>query len=222
MADVNVNVPADQAPTMAPPTRTDAFTRFAKEKLCPIQNFIVFCLKIAFCLCVLKSLRFVSRLRFDVIAFCVKIAFCLCVLKSLRFVSKTAFCLCVLSSLRFVSEGCGLPPSCVLPLRFWYNEEFLYKSKCYAAQILTSPAFCLLRFVNRSSLRLAILLQSTVHDVYATVDSYETAKEIWERVRQMMKGFDIGEQEKKAKLFNEWEKLTGNRSNLIIITSCNL
>nr|GEX14729.1 hypothetical protein [Tanacetum cinerariifolium] len=43
-------------------------------------------------------------------------------------------------------------------------------------------------------------------DVYADVDSCETAKEIWERVRQMMKGSNIGEQEKKAKLFNEWEK----------------
>nr|GEV14098.1 hypothetical protein [Tanacetum cinerariifolium] len=32
--------------------------------------------------------------------------------------------------------------------------------------------------------------------------------EIWERVRQMMKGSDIGEHEKKAKLFNEWEKFT--------------
>nr|GEW79040.1 hypothetical protein [Tanacetum cinerariifolium] len=40
-------------------------------------------------------------------------------------------------------------------------------------------------------------------NVYAVVDSCETAKEIWERVRQMMKGSDIGEQEKKAKLFNE-------------------
>nr|GEY98529.1 hypothetical protein [Tanacetum cinerariifolium] len=45
-------------------------------------------------------------------------------------------------------------------------------------------------------------------DVYAAVDSCETAKEIWERVRQMMKGLDIGEQEKKAKLFNEWETFT--------------
>nr|GEW95059.1 hypothetical protein [Tanacetum cinerariifolium] len=39
-------------------------------------------------------------------------------------------------------------------------------------------------------------------------DSCETAKEIWEHVRQMMNGSDIGEQEKKAKLFNEWEKFT--------------
>nr|GEV12864.1 hypothetical protein [Tanacetum cinerariifolium] len=38
--------------------------------------------------------------------------------------------------------------------------------------------------------------------------SCETAKEIWERVRQMMKGSDIGEQEKKANLFNEWKKFT--------------
>nr|GEZ59638.1 hypothetical protein [Tanacetum cinerariifolium] len=36
-------------------------------------------------------------------------------------------------------------------------------------------------------------------DVYAVVDSCEAAKEIWERVRQMMKGSDIEEQEKKAK-----------------------
>nr|GEZ21810.1 hypothetical protein [Tanacetum cinerariifolium] len=45
-------------------------------------------------------------------------------------------------------------------------------------------------------------------DVYAAVDSCETTKEIWERVRQMVKGSDIGEQEKKAKFFNEWEKFT--------------
>nr|GFA60652.1 hypothetical protein [Tanacetum cinerariifolium] len=42
-------------------------------------------------------------------------------------------------------------------------------------------------------------------DIYAAVDSYETAQEIWLRVQQMMKGSDIGIQEKKAKLFNEWE-----------------
>nr|GEV92760.1 hypothetical protein [Tanacetum cinerariifolium]GEV94560.1 hypothetical protein [Tanacetum cinerariifolium] len=52
------------------------------------------------------------------------------------------------------------------------------------------------------------ILLGLPEDVYAAVDSYETAKEIWERVRQMMKGSDIGEQEKKEKLFNEWEKFT--------------
>nr|GFA04580.1 hypothetical protein [Tanacetum cinerariifolium] len=43
-------------------------------------------------------------------------------------------------------------------------------------------------------------------DMYAAVDSCETAQEIWLRVQQMMKGSDIGIQEKKAKLFNEWER----------------
>nr|GEW11448.1 hypothetical protein [Tanacetum cinerariifolium] len=42
-------------------------------------------------------------------------------------------------------------------------------------------------------------------DIYAVVDSCETAQEIWLRVQQMMKRSDIGIQEKKAKLFNEWE-----------------
>nr|GEY75505.1 hypothetical protein [Tanacetum cinerariifolium] len=50
------------------------------------------------------------------------------------------------------------------------------------------------------------ILLGFLEDVYAAVDSCETANEIWERVRQMMKGSDIREQEKKAKLFNEWEK----------------
>ncbi|GJS38957.1 retrovirus-related pol polyprotein from transposon TNT 1-94 [Tanacetum coccineum] len=33
-------------------------------------------------------------------------------------------------------------------------------------------------------------------------------KEIWLRIHQMMKGSDIGIQEKKDKLFNEWERFT--------------
>nr|GEY66814.1 hypothetical protein [Tanacetum cinerariifolium] len=47
-------------------------------------------------------------------------------------------------------------------------------------------------------------------DIYAAVDSCETAQEIWLRVQQMMKGSNIGIQEKKAKLFNEWEMFTSN------------
>nr|GEX69279.1 putative ribonuclease H-like domain-containing protein [Tanacetum cinerariifolium] len=41
------------------------------------------------------------------------------------------------------------------------------------------------------------ILLGLPEDVYAAVDSCETAKEIWKRVRQMMKGSDIREQEKK-------------------------
>nr|GEY32525.1 hypothetical protein [Tanacetum cinerariifolium] len=49
-------------------------------------------------------------------------------------------------------------------------------------------------------------------DIYAAVDSCETAQEIW---LQMMKGSDIGIQEKKAKLFNEWERFTFDEGELI-------
>nr|GEW41688.1 integrase, catalytic region, zinc finger, CCHC-type, peptidase aspartic, catalytic [Tanacetum cinerariifolium] len=45
-------------------------------------------------------------------------------------------------------------------------------------------------------------------DIYAAVDSCETAQEIWLHVQQMMKGSDIGIQKKKDKLFNEWERFT--------------
>nr|GEV43404.1 retrovirus-related Pol polyprotein from transposon TNT 1-94 [Tanacetum cinerariifolium] len=54
------------------------------------------------------------------------------------------------------------------------------------------------------------ILLDLPEDIYAAVDSYETAQEIWLRVQQMMKGSEIGIQKKKAKLFNEWERFTSN------------
>nr|GEZ44982.1 hypothetical protein [Tanacetum cinerariifolium] len=59
------------------------------------------------------------------------------------------------------------------------------------------------------------ILLGLPEDIYATVDSCETAQEIWLRVQQMMKGSDIGIQEKKAKLFNEWEMFTSNEGESI-------
>nr|GEZ93002.1 hypothetical protein [Tanacetum cinerariifolium] len=47
------------------------------------------------------------------------------------------------------------------------------------------------------------ILLGLPEDIYAAVDSCESTQEIWLRVHQMMKGSDIGIQEKKAKLFNE-------------------
>nr|GEU57713.1 integrase, catalytic region, zinc finger, CCHC-type, peptidase aspartic, catalytic [Tanacetum cinerariifolium] len=45
------------------------------------------------------------------------------------------------------------------------------------------------------------ILLGLPEDIYAAVDSCETAQEIWLRVQQMMKGYDIGIQEKKAKVY---------------------
>nr|GEU56115.1 retrovirus-related Pol polyprotein from transposon TNT 1-94 [Tanacetum cinerariifolium] len=59
------------------------------------------------------------------------------------------------------------------------------------------------------------ILLGLLEDIYAVVDSYETAQEIWLRVQQMMKGSDIKIHEKKAKLFNEWERFTSNEGESI-------
>nr|GEZ78382.1 hypothetical protein [Tanacetum cinerariifolium] len=59
------------------------------------------------------------------------------------------------------------------------------------------------------------ILLGLPEDIYAAVDSCETAQEIWLRVQQMMKGSDIGIQEKKAKLFNELERFTSNEGESI-------
>ncbi|GKF15858.1 hypothetical protein Tco_0057320, partial [Tanacetum coccineum] len=59
------------------------------------------------------------------------------------------------------------------------------------------------------------ILMGLPEDIYAVVDSCGTAKEFWLRVKQMMKGSTIGAQEKKAKLFNEWEKFKSTEGELI-------
>nr|GEW98755.1 hypothetical protein [Tanacetum cinerariifolium] len=59
------------------------------------------------------------------------------------------------------------------------------------------------------------ILLGLPEDIYAAVDSCEIAQEIWLRVQQMMKGSDIGIQEKKAKLFNEWKRFTSNEGESI-------
>ncbi|GJX02430.1 hypothetical protein Tco_0186343 [Tanacetum coccineum] len=59
------------------------------------------------------------------------------------------------------------------------------------------------------------ILLGLPEDIYDAVDSFETAQEIWLRVQQMMKGSDIRIQEKKAKLFNEWERFTSTEEESI-------
>nr|GEW34952.1 hypothetical protein [Tanacetum cinerariifolium] len=50
------------------------------------------------------------------------------------------------------------------------------------------------------------ILLGLPEDIYVVVDSCKNAQEIWLSVQQMMKGSDIGIQEKKAKLFNGWKR----------------
>nr|GEY22006.1 retrovirus-related Pol polyprotein from transposon TNT 1-94 [Tanacetum cinerariifolium] len=66
------------------------------------------------------------------------------------------------------------------------------------------------------------ILLGLPEDIYAAVDSCETAQEIWLRVQQMMKGSDIGIQEKKAKLFNEWMNDLLDDNNFFIFDDVNV
>nr|GEV01256.1 hypothetical protein [Tanacetum cinerariifolium] len=62
------------------------------------------------------------------------------------------------------------------------------------------------------------ILMGLPEDIYVVVDRCETTQEIWLRVQQMMKGSNIRIQEKKAKLFNEWEMFTSTNGNQFRLT----
>nr|GEU87813.1 hypothetical protein [Tanacetum cinerariifolium] len=72
-----------------------------------------------------------------------------------------------------------------------------------------------LKQIKANDQAIQTILLGLPEDIYAVVDSCETAQEIWLRVQQMMKGSDIGIQEKNAKLFNEWERFTSIDRELI-------
>nr|GEU40077.1 reverse transcriptase domain-containing protein [Tanacetum cinerariifolium] len=72
-----------------------------------------------------------------------------------------------------------------------------------------------LKHIEADDQAIQTILLGLPEDIYAAVDSCETAQEIWLRVQQMMKGSDNGIQEKKSKLFNEWERFTSNDGELI-------
>nr|GEX76556.1 hypothetical protein [Tanacetum cinerariifolium] len=68
------------------------------------------------------------------------------------------------------------------------------------------------------------ILLGLPEDIYAAVDSCETTQEIWLHVQQMMKGSDIGIQEKKAKsqvvhnaVQNPGVQNVGNQNELIVV-----
>ncbi|GKE05225.1 hypothetical protein Tco_1397243 [Tanacetum coccineum] len=59
------------------------------------------------------------------------------------------------------------------------------------------------------------ILMDLPEDIYIAADSCDTAQEIWLCVEQMMKGSSIGAQDKKAKLFNEWERFNSTEEESI-------
>ncbi|GKC45544.1 hypothetical protein Tco_1063266 [Tanacetum coccineum] len=72
-----------------------------------------------------------------------------------------------------------------------------------------------LKQVEADDQAIQTILLGLPEDIYASVDSCDTTQEIWLCVQQMMKGSDIGIQEKKDKLFNEWERFTSTNGKSI-------
>ncbi|GKD41041.1 hypothetical protein Tco_1261248 [Tanacetum coccineum] len=47
-----------------------------------------------------------------------------------------------------------------------------------------------------------------VLDIYTLINHYQTAKEIWDRVKELMEGTEMTKQERESMLFDEFDKFT--------------
>ncbi|GJZ62849.1 putative reverse transcriptase domain-containing protein [Tanacetum coccineum] len=55
-----------------------------------------------------------------------------------------------------------------------------------------------------------ILLFELPVDIYTLINHYQTAKEIWDRVKELMKGTDMTNQERESMLYDEFDKFTSD------------
>ncbi|GKA61730.1 hypothetical protein Tco_0761249 [Tanacetum coccineum] len=47
-------------------------------------------------------------------------------------------------------------------------------------------------------------------DIYALINHYQTAKEIWDRAKELMEGTKLTKQERESMLYDEFDKFTSN------------
>ncbi|GKD24268.1 hypothetical protein Tco_1230482 [Tanacetum coccineum] len=45
-------------------------------------------------------------------------------------------------------------------------------------------------------------------DIYALINHYQTAKEIWDRVKELIEGIEMTKQERESMLYDEFDKFT--------------
>ncbi|GJV61224.1 reverse transcriptase domain-containing protein [Tanacetum coccineum] len=97
------------------------------------------------------------------------------------------------------------------------NGKLIYNSivnGLYVRRMIPEPGDAD-REVEADDQAIQTILLGLPEDIYAAVDSCENTQEIWLGVQQMMKHSDIGIQEKKAMLFNEWERFTSTNGESI-------
>nr|GEZ03526.1 integrase, catalytic region, zinc finger, CCHC-type, peptidase aspartic, catalytic [Tanacetum cinerariifolium] len=58
---------------------------------------------------------------------------------------------------------------------------------------------------NIDHLARSLLIQGLPNDIYSLIDSNETAKDLWDALERQMRGFEYGEQDRKAAILYEYE-----------------
>ncbi|GJW23232.1 hypothetical protein Tco_0033854 [Tanacetum coccineum] len=60
-----------------------------------------------------------------------------------------------------------------------------------------------------------IILQGLPPEVYSLVNHHEVAKEIWDRVKLLMKGTELSQQKRECKLYDDFDRFTSVKGELL-------
>ncbi|GJV75520.1 hypothetical protein Tco_1507104 [Tanacetum coccineum] len=60
-----------------------------------------------------------------------------------------------------------------------------------------------------------IVLQGLPLDVYSLINHHDVAKDIWDRVRLLMQGTELSQQERECKVYNEFDMFTSIKGESI-------
>nr|GEV44552.1 hypothetical protein [Tanacetum cinerariifolium] len=63
-----------------------------------------------------------------------------------------------------------------------------------------------------------LLIQGLSNDIYSLIDSNETAKDLWDALERQMRGFEYGEQDRKAVILYECETFKANKGEQLLDT----
>nr|GEU75178.1 retrovirus-related Pol polyprotein from transposon TNT 1-94 [Tanacetum cinerariifolium] len=64
----------------------------------------------------------------------------------------------------------------------------------------------------------SLLIQGLLNDIYSLIDSNETTKDLWDALERQMRGFEYGEQDKKAAIFYEYETFKAIKGEKLLDT----
>nr|GEV29435.1 hypothetical protein [Tanacetum cinerariifolium] len=64
----------------------------------------------------------------------------------------------------------------------------------------------------------SLLIQGLPNDIYSLIDSKETAKDVWDALERQMRGFEYGEQDRKAAILYEYENFKATEGEQLLDT----